>query len=328
MLITGGTGFLGSYLTRYALTQGGEKRVVVLDRFADRARIASVLDRVTLIEGDVGDFDTVRAAIAEYGVDRVAHFAFILGSPMPGKMPDYVRVQMLGTANVLEAARVEGARRVLFASSVAAYGKQQAEVLNEDLVPNPDNPYGSAKAWGESLAIHYQTQLGLDTVTLRFGSTYGLGRAWRGSYSSGLLEPPRATHYMARVEDAVRGKPVVMPRDDAMADWTYAADAAQAAWLALEAPELPHRLYNVGAERKPVGEFTRVMRELLPKAEISVSPDESPGNPHPPLDAMRLQRDLGFAPRYSFKSGLADYIEAIRAHDAYASEGAQSHVRL
>lgn len=317
LLITGGTGFLGSYLTRYALNQGGEDHVVLLDRYADRARIAAVLDRVTLVEADIGDFDAVRAAIADHGVDRVAHFAGILGSPKPGRMLDYVRVQNLGMASVLEAARVEGVKRVLFASSVAAYGRQAAEVLSEDLVPNPDNPYASSKAWGESLAAHYQAQLGLDTVTLRFGSTYGLGRAWRGSYSSGVLEPPRATHYMARVEDAARGKPVVMPRDDAMADWTYAADAAQAAWLALHAPDLPHRLYNVGAERRPVGEFTQAMRELLPEAEISVSPDETPGNPHPPLDATRLQRDLGFAPRYSLKSGLEDYIQVIRACDNF-----------
>ncbi len=317
LLITGGTGFLGSYLTRYALNQGGEERVVVLDRYAERARIASVLDRVTVIEGDIGDFDAVRAAIADHGIDRVAHFAGILGSPRPGWMPDYVRVQNLGMAHVLEAARVEGVRRVLFASSVAAYGKQQAEVLTEDLVPNPDNPYGWSKAWGESLCAHYHDQLGLDAVTLRFGSTYGLGRALRGSYSSGLLEPPRVTHYMARVEDAVRGRPIVMPRNDALADWTYAADAAQAAWLALNAPELPNRLYNVGAERRPVGEFTGTLRKLLPDADITVSPDESPGNPHPPLDPARLHRDLGFAPRYTFESGLADYLAAIRDHDAF-----------
>ena len=59
------------------------------------------------------------------------------------------------------------------------------------------------------------------------------------------------------------------------------------------------------------------MRKLLPNAEIMVSPDEAPGNPHPPLDATRLQRDLGFAPLYSFESGLADYIAAVRAHDDY-----------
>ena len=140
ILITGGTGFLGSYLARYALTRGGEDRVVILDRYAERGRIADLLDRVTLIEGDVADPATVDAAIADHGVTRVAHFAFILGSPAPDQMLPYVRVQTLGTATVLEAARKHGVERLLFASTVAAYGQQQAEVLTEELVPAPVEP--------------------------------------------------------------------------------------------------------------------------------------------------------------------------------------------
>ncbi len=318
LLVTGGTGFLGSYFTRYALEQGGEDHVVVLDRYAECGRIADVLDRITLIEGDVADPDTVGEAIARHDIDRIAHFAFILGSPSPGQMLAYVRVQMLGTANVFEAARVKGVSRVLFASSVAAYGRQDADLLTEDLVCNPDNPYGAAKLWGESLASHYTGQLGLDVVSLRFGSTYGLGRAWRGSYSSGILTPPSQTHYMARVEDAVRGQTITMPRDDVMADWTYAGDAAKAAWLALMADRLPHHLYNVGAERLPVGAFTQAMRELLPDAQIVVSATETAGNPHPPMDTTRLRTGLGYAPSHTLRSGLEDYIIRIRTFDRHA----------
>lgn len=194
LLITGGTGFLGSYLVRHALTRGGEDRVVVFDRYAERARLADLLDRITLIEGDIADSEQVDAVVRENGIDRIAHFAFILGSPIAGRMQSYVQVQLLGTANVLESARVHGVKRVLFASSVAAYGRQQAETLNEDLVPNPGDPYGSAKLWCESTARHYSETLGLDTVTMRFGSTFGLGRAMRGSYASGLMNVPGQTH--------------------------------------------------------------------------------------------------------------------------------------
>jgi nucleoside-diphosphate-sugar epimerase len=260
----------------------------------------------------------VRAAIEDHDIDRIAHFAFILGSPARGRMIPYVRVQALGTANVFEAARATDVRRVLFGSSVAAYGKQEAAVLTEDLVVNPMEPYGSSKVWCEALGRYYTERLGLDVVTLRFGSTFGLGRAWRGSYSSGLLDPPRQIHYMARVEEAVRGRAIEMPRDDALADWTYAADAAQAAWLALTAKHLSHQLYNVGAERRPVGDFTRAMRELLPDASITVS-EEEPGHPHSPMDSTRLKTDLGFAPRYSLKAGLEDYIERVRAYDRFES---------
>lgn len=316
LLVTGGTGFLGSYLTRYALAEGGAERVVVLDRYADRAKLADLMDRVTLVEGDVADPATLRSAIETHGVDRIAHFAFILGSPTPGKMLPYVHVQCMGTANVLEEARLAGVKRVLFASSVAAYGRQPGDVLTEDMVPNPDNPYGSAKAWGESLVRHYRCELGLEAISLRFGSTYGLGRAVRGSYASGMLAPSRAVHYMARVENAVRGEAISMPRDETLADWTYAADAGQAAWLALTADRPAHDLYNVSGQRLPVGQFTAALRDVLPEAAIAVDPDEAPGNAHAPMANDRLVDDLGFRPRYDLRRGIADYVERIRAYDA------------
>lgn len=315
ILITGGTGFLGAYFTRHAVAQGA--RVVLLDRYPDRGRIADVLDHVTLIEGDVADPVLIGRIIADHQVERIAHFAFILGSPKPGQMLPYVQVQCLGTANVFEAARLAGIKRVLFASSVAAYGRQQAELLTEDLVPNPSDPYGSCKAWGEAMGRHYTDQLGLDVVSLRFGSTYGFGRGWRGSYSSGMLNAPASVHYMARVDNAVRGQPIEMPRDDALADWTYAGDAAQAAWLALTAPRLSYGLYNVQATRGPVGAFTQALRKLLPKADIRTSAREQPGNAHAPMSNARLVEDLHFVPAYSFEQGLADYIERVRANDRY-----------
>lgn len=318
VLITGGTGFLGSYLTRYALGAGAQEHVVVLDRYAERGRIADVLDRVTVIEGDVTDYSTVASAIATHSIDRIAHFAFILGSPAVGQMLPYVNVQALGTANVFEAARTHGVKRVLFASSVAAYGKQEVALLTEDLVPNPTDLYGASKAWSEGLARHYTQQLGLEVVSLRYGSTYGLGRAWRGSYSSGMLNTPSKIHYMARVETAARGGAIAMPRGDALADWTYAADGAQAAWLALTADHLAHHLYNVGSHRLPIGDFTESLRALLPSAEITVSESETPGNAHLPMDSSRL-KGLGFSPQYSLQDGIKDYIDRIRVFDAYAA---------
>ena len=320
ILITGGTGFLGSYLTRYAVSKG--ENVVLLDRYADRGRIADVLDRVTVIEGDVADVNLVSEVIAKFNVERIAHFAFILGSPKLGQMLPYVQVQCLGTANVFEAARVAGVRRVLFASSVAAYGQQNVDLLTEDLLVNPSDPYGVSKAWAEAMGRHYRDTLGLEVVSLRFGSTYGFGRGWRGSYSSGLLDVQPKAHYMARVDDAVRGHAIELPRDDALADWTYAGDAAQAAWLALAAPKVSHHLYNVQAERGPVGSYTNALRKLLPGADISSSETELPGNAHAPMSNTRLVQDLGFKPAYSLETGVADYIERIRTYDRYHQQHA------
>lgn len=318
LLVTGGTGFLGSYLVRHALMHGGEDRVVVLEKHVDRSKICDVLDRVTIVEGDVADHQLLRGTIERHGIDRIAHFAFILGSPSPGNMLPWVNVQCDGTANVLESARLAGVKRVLFASSVAAYGKQDAAVLSEDLVPNPQDPYGAAKRWAECLADHYATHLDLETVTLRFGSTYGLGRGWRGSYSSGLLRPPATLHYMARIEQAARGEAIEMPNGVTLADFTYAGDAAQAALLALTKPALSWRLYNVSSDRLPIAAYIQAMRQLLPAATITESASENPGNPHAPMDNTRLVSDLGFAPAFDLKAGLADYLERIAMSGAYA----------
>jgi UDP-glucose 4-epimerase len=323
MLITGGTGFLGSYFTRYAVRDQRLDHVVVLDRYVDRGRIEDVLDRVILIEGDVTDVDTVTSVIEDHQIDRVAHFAFMLGSPAPGHMVAYVRVQSLGTAIVFESARAAGVERVLFCSSVAAYGRQEQIPLTEDLPVNPIEPYGSSKVWGEALGRYYTDELGLEVVSLRFGSTYGLGRGWRGSYQSGLLNLPAQTHYMARVEHAVRGKPIELPRENAVVDWTYAGDSAQAAWLALTIEQLPHHLYNVRSERRPIGDFARALRRLLPDADIRTDQTEQPGHSHPSMDNSRLISDLGFQPRYSLEAGLDDYVNRVRAYDRYARQQAE-----
>ena len=122
------------------------------------------------------------------------------------------------------------------------------------------------------------------------------------------------------VEDAVRGKPIELPRGDAVVDWTYAADSAQAAWLALTAAQLPHHLYNVRSERRPIGDFTRALRELVPEADISTSETELPGNAHPSMDNSRLTSDLGFTPKYPLETGLRDYISRIHAYDSYQQQ--------
>lgn len=321
LLVTGGTGFLGSYLVRYALAEGGQDHVIILDRYVELGRIADVLDRVTIVEGDVTDAELVGETIRNFDIDRIAHFAFILGQPAPGQMVPYVKVQTLGTANLIECARQCRVERVLFASSVAAYGRQTAAVLDEDLIPAPTDLYGASKVWNEALANVYTEKLGLEVVSLRFGSTFGLGRGARGSYHSGLLPIPSSVHYMARLELAARGQAITMPRSDALADWTYAADAAQAAWLALTTEALPYHLFNVGSERLPVGDFTGAIRAELPHADLTESAKELPGNPHLPMSSGRL-RQIGYKPRFSLREGVADYLHRIAIFDQYHDDAA------
>src|SRR5439155_5327674 len=158
------------------------------------------------------------------------HLAYILGEPDPNKLTAYLRVQCMGTANVFEAARLHGVRRVVYASSVAVYGLPPVGTppVDEDVPPVPDTFYGACKLWCEHIAELYFTGHGLDTVGLRPCSVFGIGRGARGSMAGGLSLNPARPHFMVAPERIASGEPAELPPDDQVADWIYGADAAEA----------------------------------------------------------------------------------------------------
>ena len=239
IMITGGTGFLGSYLARHLLLEKGVGDVVLFDRYPDLRRLADAADRATVVEGDVLEPQELLAAMDRHRVERVVHLAFGVGGPAPERIVPYARVQTMGTANVFEAARLHGAVRVVNASSLAVYGPHEAASLREDDPKRPDSLYGACKLWGEHLAETYNREHGMEIVSLRPCSVFGLGRAWRGSFASGLVRVRGLPHYMALAELAARGEPIAMPPGGQLADWCYAA--AEAWWPGGERGRLPHR---------------------------------------------------------------------------------------
>src|SRR5262245_11689433 len=147
VLITGGTGFLGADLARHLVREVGLEGVVLFDQYPRPDRVAEIRDRVTIVRGDVLEPQELLAALRRHNVDRVIHLAFILGQPDPERLVPYLRVQCMGTANVFEAARLHGAARVVYASSVAAYGLKPIGTppVDEDVPPAPDTYYGISK---------------------------------------------------------------------------------------------------------------------------------------------------------------------------------------
>ena len=311
IMITGGTGFLGSYLARHLLLEKGAEDVVLFDRYPDLRKLEGIEDRVTVVEGDVLEPQELLAALDRHRVERVVHLAFGVGGPEPEKIVPYARVQTMGTANVFETARLHGIVRVVNASSLAVYGPHESTSLHEDDPKRPDSLYGACKLWSEHLADVYNDEHGMEIVSLRPCSVFGLGRAWRGSFASGLVHVRDLPHYMALAELAVRGEPITMPPGSQLADWCYAADAAEAWWLALMAVNPPHRAYNMRAEQRPIGDYTSELRRLLPDARIEVS--ERPAHVGQLMDNTLIREELGFAPRYTIETGLADYVERIRS---------------
>ncbi len=296
-MITGGTGFLGSYLARHLVEEKGMRgrELVLFDRYPNRERIAAVADDVTVIAGDITEPSEIAAAITALKVDRIYHLAAILGDPPPAQVASYMKVMCDGTLNVFEAARILGVKRVVYASSVAVYlggsgwrsVKARGAPLDEDDPPSPGSFYGMCKLYAENLAALYSRRFGLETVGLRPTSVFGWGRWVRGSYASGLTPVPDNPHYMV-----------------------LAADAAEAWYCAMNTPKPRRPVYNMAAEMRRMAEVTDHLRKLLPDAHITVS--EQPVPTVPKMNYENLRKDLGFQPRYTMETGMIHYLNLVR----------------
>jgi UDP-glucose 4-epimerase len=307
ILITGGTGFLGSHLTRLLVQEKGRDDVVLFDNLPVVERIADVVDRVTIVRGDVLEIQNVLETLKQYDVDRVIHLAYLAGGEIDrGRAVPYVKVQILGTTNVFEAARIHGIKRVVNASSVAVFGIPRGGSADEDAPIYPNRPYATCKAWSEQMSTTFNGW-GMEIVSLRPTSSMGVGRLGRATLAQGLTT--ENVNFMAAPEQAALGRPVTMPPDDQICDFVHARDTAEAFWCALDAPALPHHIYNLRAHQQPAGEITAAIRRVLPDAEITVSGE--PRNVLQLMDNTRLVEELGFTPKYTVQAGVEQYINEV-----------------
>jgi len=171
VVVTGGAGFIGMHLVASLVADGVE--VVVLDNLRRGAKERLPAD-VRFIEGDVRDVETVRAACA--GATRVYHLAAqsnVLGAV--SDMDYSFGANVVGTYNVLVAARAAGVARVVFTSSREAYGEVATIPVREDSAMNPKNAYGASKVAGEVYCRAVQGTYGLDVSVLRLANVYGPG---------------------------------------------------------------------------------------------------------------------------------------------------------
>lgn len=194
-LITGGCGFIGRALITDLLAEGGA-RIRVYDNLSVGTRedlaattdftdlgpdadLGQWSDGVTLIEADI--LDAERALAAARGADAIVHLAANTGVAPSVEDPHAdARANVIGTLNMLEAARHGGVGRFVFASSGAPLGVQTPP-LHEEMAPHPASPYGASKLAGEGYCSAYHHCFGVETVALRFGNVYGEGSGHKNS---------------------------------------------------------------------------------------------------------------------------------------------------
>src|SRR6058998_2114375 len=241
VLVTGGAGFIGSNLVRGLLERGDDVRV--LDNFStgSRENLADVESEVELVEGELRSYERVHAATR--GVEVVFHQGALPSVPRSVQDPLTTgAVNVEGTLNVLLAARDEGVRRVVCASSSSVYGNSGELPRFETANPEPISPYGVSKLAAERYCVSFSRVYDLETVALRYFNVFGPNQDPTSQYAAVV---PR---FIASVREA---RPLPIHGDGTQSrDFTYVANIVDANVLAADAEGVNGAVLNVATGRK------------------------------------------------------------------------------
>ncbi|MGI8479299.1 MAG: SDR family oxidoreductase [Gaiellaceae bacterium] len=297
VLVTGGAGFIGSNLVRALVVRGDEVRV--LDNFStgNRANLAGIHDDAELVAGEFRSYERVHNAVR--GIEVVFHLG-ALGS-VPRSVQDPLTsnaVNVEGTLNVLLAARDEGVRRVVFASSSSIYGNQPELPLRESMAPDPISPYGVAKLAAERYCVSFARVYSFETVVLRYFNVFGPRQDPRSQYAA--VVPLFITAIAA-------GEPVTIFDDGQQSrDFTYVDNVVAANLQAAHADGVSGRIFNVsGGAPATVNELAETIGSLLDKpVERQYLPPRAGDLRDSWADVSDAASALGYEPTVSLEDGL------------------------
>ena len=306
-LVTGGAGFLGSWVVE-ALVEAGH-RVRVLDDLSTgkRQNLEQVEGGIELIVGDIRGLALVSEAIT--GIEYIIHLAAIPSVTQSIHDPlSTNEVNVQGTLNLLQAAREARVKRLVFASSSSIYGNQPQLPQHEDMSPRPLSPYSLQKLTAETYCSLFYRLYGLETVSLRFFNIYG-PRQDPGSVYSGVIS--RFTTALLENDP-----PVIYGDGHQSRDFTFVADAARASLLAALKPEAAGQNINVASDSPcAVIELLTTLKEL---AGSDLSPAYEAPRPgeirHSQGDGERARKLLGYEPEISLPDGLRQTLNWFKAN--------------
>jgi nucleoside-diphosphate-sugar epimerase len=315
VLVTGGSGFIGSHLVEALLRRGACVRILDNLTTGDRANLAGMpagredCGRFTFIEGDVTDRATVRAAVK--GIDYVLHQAALpsvqrsVEDPLTSNM-----VNVEGTLNVLVAARDVGVKRVVYASSSSVYGDSPQLPKVERMAPNPVSPYAVSKLAAEAYCRTFTRVYSLETVSLRYFNVFGPRQDPASVYAAVL---PRF------IEAFLDQKPPVIYGDGTQSrDFTFIENVVQANLLALEAQGVEGETFNIACGESV--DLRAVLRLLTEFSGNLVEPEyrapRAGDVKHSLADISKAERMLGYRPVIPFREGLQQTFEFFRQRRA------------
>ena len=289
VLVTGASGLLGEAVAARLAARGDA--VIAID-------VAEAPDaRVPVTPCDVRDVHRLRQITAS-GVSAVVHCGAYSGPMVARDRPDsMVKVNVVGTANVLEIARIHDARRFVFASSTTVYGETGPGPVTEETPPRVASLYAASKVASEQLVVAYAEQYGVSGVSLRLSWVYG---------------PRRTTDCVIRdmILDAHARRPTRLTYGyDFARQFIHVDDASRALVLGLDARRIDRPVLNVtGGTRVTLANIAQMVRDAVPGADIELmnGPDPVDQNQER-VDIRAAGREIGYEPAITLDEGIRAY---------------------
>jgi len=306
ILVTGGAGFIGSHLVEKLLASG--HKVAILDDFNDfydprikQANVAAVAKSVTMYHIDLRDSAAVRNLFHHEKFEAIAHLAARAGVRPSIQHPQlYYNTNVSGTLHLLEAARVTGVERFVFASSSSVYGVSKKVPFSEDQhLTQTISPYAATKIAGEFLCSTYSHLYQMRVVALRYFTVYGPRQ-----------RPDLAIHKFT--QRIYTGQPIDQFGDGTTRrDYTYIDDVIQGTMAALEYSGPLFDIFNLGeSETIQLKDLISAIENALGKtAKINRLPEQPGDMPLTCADISKARKLLGYNPTTRLSNGLPRFID-------------------
>jgi len=321
VLVTGGAGFIGGYVTRELVDQGRAVTVLTRGRATTPDMSFVLKDHANRFATEVASVEDLAALLAAFERVRPATVVHSASNVEVTKLfrDPYLAFQtnVTGTLNVLEAARRTGVQRVVDISSIGVLPRNQYEPIDaaHPILLAREGPgsgaYGAAKASGELFAFAYQRAYGLDIRIVRPSAVYGFGMQWHSA------------NYMKEfVEPAVRGEKVRVPSGGRLPrDYTHVLDVASLTVRVVDCDQDADRIFYAATGQPLVtaAEAARLVAELIPGSSVEVAEVMSPDDEieasfRGVISIANAQAQLVWTPRFaSLREGVQQYIDAYRS---------------
>lgn len=301
ILVTGGSGFIGSHIVEHYQDIADEIRVLDNLRTGYKKNLDGL--KCTFIEGSITDRETVRKAVE--GVDYIFHMAALVSVPESmAKISECIDINVNGLLNVLEEASAAGVKKLVLASSAAIYGDNPTVPKVETMYPEPKSPYAITKLDGEYYLNMFRAEGKINTAAVRFFNVFGPRQDPKGAYAAAVP---------IFIEKAVKGEDItVYGEGEQTRDFIYVKDIVGALSFAVETPEV-QGVFNAGyGGQITINDLaTKIISASGSTSKVLHAPVRAGDVMHSRASAAKLL-GVGWTPKYTLEEGLATTLEYFK----------------